>query len=128
MRIFVFGSNLSGIHGAGAAKFANLHRDAEWGVGEGITGRSYALPTKERNVADSRSLFDVKKSVDKFLAFAEANPQMIFSVTRVGCGLAGFTDEEIGPMFKDSPNNCEFDPLWSALFGYKPWMVYREAL
>jgi hypothetical protein len=58
MRIFVFGSNLSGIHGGGAARYAFDNLDAEWGVGEGITGRSYAIPTKEKNVRDPRSVED----------------------------------------------------------------------
>lgn len=118
MRIFVFGSNLAGLHGGGAARHAFDVYGAEWGVGEGITGQSYALPTKEANVRDARSLEAVRNSVNRFLIFAEANPQMIFHVTRIGCGLAGFTDEQIAPMFADAPENCEFDPLWSQ-YGYK---------
>jgi hypothetical protein len=114
--IFVFGSNLAGIHGGGAALVAHKKYGAEWGVGEGRSGDSYALPTKERNVATSRPLVDVAGSVEAFLEYAVANHDLEFQVTRIGCGLAGFADEDIAPMFKHAPSNCLFDSAW------QPWL------
>jgi hypothetical protein len=114
--IFVFGSNLAGIHGGGAARVAFKQYGAEWGVGEGRTGDSYALPTKEADVSTSRSLVDVAGSVEAFLEYTVANPDLEFQVTRIGCGLAGFADEDIAPMFKHTPSNCLFDSAW------QPWL------
>ena len=114
--VFVFGSNLAGIHGGGAAAYAYKSLDAEWGVGEGPTGNSYALPTKEADVYTSRSLVDVAGSVETFMEYAVANPDLEFQVTRIGCGLAGFADEDIAPMFKHAPSNCLFDSAW------QPWL------
>ena len=115
-KVFVFGSNLAGIHGGGAARVAHKQHGAEWGVGEGRTGDSYALPTKETDVYTSRSLVDVAGSVESFMEYAVANPDLEFQVTRIGCGLAGFTDEDIAPMFKHAPSNCLFDSAW------EPWL------
>ena len=115
-KVFVFGSNLAGIHGGGAARVAHKQHGAEWGVGEGRTGDSYALPTKETDVYTSRSLVDVAGSVESFMEYAVANPDLEFQVTRIGCGLAGFTDEDIAPMFKHAPSNCLFDSAW------QPWL------
>jgi len=115
-KVFVFGSNLAGIHGGGAARVAFKQYSAEWGVGEGRTGDSYALPTKEADVVTSRSLVDVANSVETFMEYAVANPDLEFQVTRIGCGLAGFADEDIAPMFKHAPSNCLFDSAW------KPWL------
>jgi hypothetical protein len=109
--IFVFGSNLSGIHAGGAARAAHQKYGAAWGVGEGITGLAYALPTKGHNMAPM-SIAQVERHVVKFLAYAQEHPKLRFQVTRVGCGLAGFKDEDIAPLFKDAPSNCEFDEFW----------------
>ena len=114
--VFVFGSNLAGIHGGGAARLAYGQHGAEWGVGQGLAGNSFAIPTKERNVRDSRSLEDVRDSVSFFVRFASAHPELEFQVTRIGCGLAGFADEDIAPMFKHAPSNCLFDSAW------QPWL------
>ena len=111
MNIFVFGSNLDGIHGAGSARAAYLHHGAVMGVGEGITGNSYALPTKGHEFSQM-TLRDVEVSVDRFIQFAAVNPKMQFQVTRVGCGLAGFKDSEIAPLFVHAPRNCSFDSAW----------------
>ena len=91
--IFVFGSNLAGHHGGGAARAANIKFGAEWGVGVGLTGRSYAIPTMQGGVET------IKPYVDEFIRFAQANPELKFLVTRIGCGIAGFKDEEIAPLF-----------------------------
>lgn len=117
--IFVFGSNLAGRHGAGAALFAQKFYKAQPGVGEGLTGSSYALPTKDKAIM-TRPLPEVKASIATFVAFAEQHPELLFKVTRVGCGLAGFTDEQIAPCFLGAPPNCAFDPEW-ARFGLQGW-------
>lgn len=91
--IFVLGSNLAGRHGGGAARAANIKFGAEWGVGVGITGQSYAIPTMQGGVET------IKPYVDEFIRFAQANPGLKFLVTRIGCGIAGFKDEEIAPLF-----------------------------
>ena len=91
--IFVFGSNLAGRHAGGAARAANMKFGAEWGVGVGLTGQSYAIPTMQGGVET------IKPYVDEFIRFAQANPGLKFLVTRIGCGIAGFKDEEIAPLF-----------------------------
>jgi hypothetical protein len=109
--IFVFGSNRSGIHGAGAARHAHLHRGAEWGVGEGPTGTCYALPTKGYRITEI-SLDDVNAHVQNFISYARENDLLDFQVTQVGCGLGGFTKEDIAPLFEFAPLNCYFDTAW----------------
>lgn len=91
--IFVFGSNLSGAHGGGAAHIAFRLFGAEWGVGVGLTGQSYAIPTMQGGVKT------IKPYVDQFISFAKNHPQYTFLVTRIGCGIAGFRDEDIAPLF-----------------------------
>lgn len=123
-KVFVFGSNLAGIHGGGAAKYAYDRLGAQWDVGEGLTGNCYALPTKDEHI-ESRSLSEVQNSVNLFLEVAAFHPEFTFQVTRIGCGLAGFTDEEIAPMFVNAPDNCEFDSAWEPrLPGKKVWGTF----
>ena len=93
--IFVFGSNIQGAHGGGAAWFAHKAFGAEWGVGEGLTGRTYALPTMEGSAS-------LKQAVDHFIACAKQHPELTFLVTAVGCGIAGYTPDEVAPLFKDA--------------------------
>ena len=120
--LFVFGSNKSGIHGAGSAKFAHQHYGAEWGVGEGITGGPktlcYALPTKGYGITFI-PLSEVKHSVTRFLDVAKtwSDSQAEFKVTQVGCGLGGFTKAQIAPLFLFAPNNCLFDEAWRPILG-----------
>jgi hypothetical protein len=102
--IFVFGSNLAGIHGAGAARLANKAFGAEWKVGIGMTGQCYALPTKDHDLW-TLPLNRISEYVSDFLDFAKENPDKTFLVTQVGCGLAGWTYEDIAPMFKVHSNN-----------------------
>ena len=97
--IFCFGSNLSGLHGAGAAKYARLHHGAIMFQGIGLQGSSYALPTKGVNIS-FMPLEAIGKHVDEFISFAKSRPDLTFRVTRVGCGLAGFKDTEIAPLFR----------------------------
>lgn len=94
--IFVFGSNLDGMHGGGAAKIAHDSFGAVWGEGVGLHGRSYAIPTMHGG------LNAIKPYVDDFIEFARENTDMIFLVTRVGCGIAGFRDEEMAPLFQEA--------------------------
>ena len=101
--IFVFGSNLEGQHHGGAARMAYNKFGAEWGVGVGPTGKCYAIPTMHGGVED------IKPYVDDFVEYARNHPNNRFLVTRIGCGIAGFTDEEMAPLFKgvkNLPNVC----------------------
>lgn len=91
--IFVFGSNLRGAHGGGAARFAYEHFGAVWGQGVGLHGQSYAIPTMQGGVET------IKPYVDDFLQFAIVHSEFDFLVTEIGCGIAGFTPEEIAPLF-----------------------------
>ena len=120
--IFVFGSNEAGIHGAGAAKYAHNGYHAKWGVGEGLTGRAYALPTKDRQIK-TLPLDVIHKKVDTFLSHAAMYDYEDYQVTRIGCGLAGCTDEEIAPMFIGAPDCCYFDEKWKDILGagYNYW-------
>lgn len=92
--VFVFGSNLRGWHQGGAAKHAQRYFGAVWGQGVGLQGQSYAIPTMQGGVDT------IKPYVDDFIAFAQEHPELRFLVTRIGCGIAGFKDEEIAPLFK----------------------------
>lgn len=104
--IFVFGSNLAGRHGAGSALAARLHHGAVYGRGIGPQGMSYAIPTKDFELK-RMSLEEIKANVDDFIKYAEQHPELVFHVVRVGCGLAGYTDKEIAPMFVGAPANCK---------------------
>ena len=104
-KIFVFGSNLAGRHGKGAALHAIKHHGAIYGVGEGIQGNSYGIPTKDEKIR-TRPLDKIKISVDRFIEFANDNPHLTFQITEIGCKLAGYTPEQIAPMFFNVPGNC----------------------
>lgn len=110
-RIFVFGSNLAGKHGAGAAKFALLNHKAIYGQGVGLQGTSYALPTKDHNI-QTLSLDIIKKYVDQFLEFARQHSELEFELTPIGCGLAGYKAAQIKPMFINKPDNVFFSNSW----------------
>lgn len=109
--IFVFGSNRAGIHGSGAAWFARNKFGARMGVGEGLTGYCYALPTKDGNI-ETLPISEITKHVSTFVDVARILPEYKFVVTRVGCGLAGYEDKDIAPLFRDAPDNCIFDEAW----------------
>lgn len=111
MKIFVFGSNLAGRHGAGAALEARRKHGAVYGVAEGLMGNAYGIATKDRELKP-RPLADIKKSVETFLEFARETPELTYEVTRIGCGLAGYKDAEIGPMFANAPANCILPVNW----------------
>lgn len=111
MNIFVFGSNLAGRHGKGAAQCARLHHGAIYGQGIGRQGNSYAIPTKDFHLR-ILPLNHIGVYIEEFLAHTKHHPDDTFQVTRIGCGLAGYTDEEIGPLFKDAPDNCILPEEW----------------
>lgn len=109
--IFVFGSNKLGIHGAGAAKTAKENFGAVYGVGEGLRGTSYAIPTKKTPYV-SLPLEEVREAVERFIAFAREHDEHEYHLTRIGCGLAGFTDDEIAPLFRVVPKNVKLPSRW----------------
>lgn len=109
--IFVFGSNLAGRHGAGAAKFAINNHGAKYGKGVGLQGNSYAIPTKDEQLKPL-SLGIIESYVQRFLEFAEWHPELTFNVTKIGCGLAGYKESQIAPMFEAAPSNCHLPFGW----------------
>ena len=112
--IFVFGSNEAGIHGAGAALTAHVSYGAELGIGVGMTGDSYAIPTKDRFI-QTLPLQHIRFYVEDFLDFAKANPDKKFFVTTIGTGLAGYSHWDIAPLFDGAPANCRLPPEWERL-------------
>ena len=122
--VFVFGSNAAGIHGGGAAHYAYRHFGAVWGVGEGLRGQSYAIPTMFGSVDE------IKPYVDKFIEFARSRKDLTFLVTPIGCGIAGWQPADIAPLFQKSlglanvilprsfadiiADNCQLQPSWNA--------------
>ena len=106
--IFVFGSNLRGMHGGGAALIAWRKFGAILGQGVGLQGQSYAIPTMQGGVKT------IKPYVDEFIEFAKANKNQTFLVTRIGCGIAGFTDKDISPLFENAHGveNIVLPPNW----------------
>lgn len=119
--VFVFGSNLAGQHGGGAARMAYEQFGAEWGVGVGPTGQCYAIPTMQGG------LDTIRPYVEEFIEYAKAHPMNRFLVTRVGCGIAGFTDNQMAPLFGEAmfvPNitlpiewKLIIDDRWMRVFG-----------
>ena len=91
--IFVFGSNLAGNHAGGAARLAYVKWGAVWGQGVGLQGQTYAIPTMHGGVEA------IRPYVEEFIRFAETHPEQVFLVTEIGCGIAGFTPNEIAPLF-----------------------------
>ena len=95
--VFVFGSNLEGLHGGGAAAIAKKW-GAIWGQGVGLQGQTYAIPTMQGGVET------IEPYVTDFLSFAKSNNNLMFLVTEIGCGIAGFTAQQIAPLFKNALN------------------------
>ena len=117
-KVFVFGSNLAGRHGAGAAKRAREAYGAVYGKGVGFQGSAYAIPTKDRSLK-TLTMGTIVTYIEEFKEFAVVNPSLEFYVTRVGCGLAGLKDEQIAPLFVNSPQNCVFPKVWEKYLGAK---------
>ncbi len=115
-KVFVFGSNLAGVHGAGAARFAKMHHGAVWGQGIGHYGNSFAIPTKDRQIK-TLPLDVIARHVISFMVYARMHPELTFQVTRIGCGLAGYDNSQIAPLFEPSSHNCQFDLAWQPMLG-----------
>ena len=111
--IFVFGSNLAGVHGAGAAKYAYEKRGAEWGVGVGITGSCYALPTKGYKI-ECLPWTTVRRNIKEFIFFAKKNPLVDFELTPVGTGLAGHSKYDVWEALRELgiPSNVYLSSTW----------------
>jgi len=120
--VFVFGSNEAGIHGGGAARYAKENLGAEMGFSYGKTGQCFAIPTKDIYI-ETLPLGRIKMYVTGFLAFAIGHKKLTFKITQIGCGLAGYTANDIAPMFKNAPLNCQFDSAWQLHMGdqYTYW-------
>ncbi len=109
--VFVFGSNLAGRHGKGAAKCARLQYGAIYGQAVGRQGQSYAIPTKDMRL-QTLPLEEIRPFVQQFLGHARGHPLETFLVTRVGCGLAGYTDADMAPLFAGAPENVQLPEGW----------------
>ena len=116
--IFVFGSNLAGRHGKGAALFARKHHGAIYGQGEGLQGTSYAIPTKDEHLR-TLPLYVICDYVDQFVQFAEAHQELTFNVTPIGCGLAGYTPEQIAPFFEQVTQNVRLPEVFGRAIAIK---------
>ncbi|QAZ45902.1 hypothetical protein [Mesorhizobium sp. Pch-S] len=114
--VFVFGSNLAGRHGKGAALWAKQHRGAIYGQGEGYQGNSYAIPTKDERI-QTLPLFRIRNYAHRFKRFAREHSELTFQLTPIGCGLAGYTPEQIAPMFDDAPANVNLPDEFMAALG-----------
>lgn len=112
--VFVFGSNLAGRHGKGAALWAKKHRGAIYGQGEGLQGNSYAIPTKDA-VLKTLSVGEIALYVDTFLSFVENHPELDFQLTPIGCGLAGHNRSAIEPLFLPLKGRIIWPPEWREL-------------
>ncbi len=115
--IFVFGSNLSGQHGKGAAKTA-LTWGAKWGQASGLQGRTWGIPTKDQTIRRTLTITEIKPFVDQFINEAKLKPELIFLVTEIGCGLAGLKPKDIAPLFqmvKDMENIYLPERFWSLI-------------
>jgi hypothetical protein len=112
--IFVFGSNLAGRHGKGAALCARHNHGAIYGQGIGLQGSSYAIPTKDERLK-SLPLDAIREYVEQFKSFAAAHPEMTFQVTPIGCGLAGYSAKQIAPMFSNAPRNCMLPEVFTTV-------------
>lgn len=114
--VFVFGSNLAGQHGAGAVAHAESQWGAVRGQGEGLHGQSYAIPTKTA-AFHTMPIRLIMTHLETFKEFASARLDLKFKVTRIGCGISGFDDLDIAPLFIGAPDNCLFDTSWYQTIG-----------
>lgn len=112
--IFVFGSNLAGRHGKGAALIAAKRFGAECGVGDGMTGNCYAVPTKDKELKPL-SLDQIARYADRFCMFTHEHKDKRFFLTSIGCGLAGYKPNQIAHLFSEANTNCSFPHTWYGL-------------
>lgn len=118
--VFVFGSNTAGQHWGGAARLAHAKFGAIWGAGIGLHGQSYAIPTLTGD-GKKVSLTDLEDSVNDFVNFAASRPDLKFLVTEIGCGIAGFSIQEIAPLFANAVNQAN---IW---LPERFWQLLRQA-
>tara|TARA_Y100000593_G_scaffold42861_1_gene82052 strand:- start:24598 stop:25053 length:456 start_codon:yes stop_codon:yes gene_type:complete len=123
-QVFVFGSNLAGRHGAGAALLATKTFGAKYGVGEGMTGKCYAFPTKDENIK-TRSLYEIGESFNKFFHCVSDEPRLDFLLTKVGCGLAGYSTREMANTFWNSMDWLGRKQIPKNLWVPKEFIEYR---
>ena len=116
--IWVYGSNTAGRQGKGAAKIALHNFDAKHGIGRGPNGRSFAIPTKDDRL-EVLPIDEIEMAVREFIDHARANPSKNYFVTRVGCVLAGYRDDQIAPLFAGAPTNCSFAMEWKPFIAPK---------
>lgn len=112
--IYVFGSNLSGRHGRGTALRAREYYGAVSGKGVGLQGASYAISTKDHALR-ALPLDQIAHYVTRFLEFAREHTELTFQMTRVGCGMAGYRDKQMAPLFADAPENCWLPEEWKPI-------------
>ena len=118
--IFVFGSNEKGIHGGGAARVAFDKHGAVRGQGFGPQGNSWGIPTCSKPTGEPGFEISVERLafyIGCFIAYAKHYPNETFQVTKIGCGLAGWTNEQVAPLFTNAPANCQFDTEWKPFLG-----------
>lgn len=131
--IFVFGSNLAGRHGKGSALVAINNHGAVYGNGVGRQGDAYAIPTKDRALQVLK-LKEIKYHIDKFIEYANDRPTLKFNVCNIGCGLAGYTPEQIAPMFSKATRNVRLSEEFLKVLGrtsktrYYADIVVKEGL
>lgn len=109
--IFVYGSNLAGRHGKGAALIAKEKFGAVYGIGIGLKNRSYGIPTKDKYI-NTLPISEIAKYISHFKEFTHDNPNLKFWVTSIGCGLAGYKNVDIAPLFRKCNFNCNFPIHW----------------
>lgn len=113
--IFCYGANEGGIHGMGAARYALINEGAVM-YKYGFQGTSYGIPTKDEKI-QTLPLLSILKHIEDFKNFAASHLELTFNVTRIGCGLAGYLDFEMAPLFKGLPSNCKFPTEWKHWLG-----------
>lgn len=114
--IFVFGSNMAGVHGAGAAKYARDNYGAKDGYGYGLYGQSYAIPTKDKNI-QTLEIPRIIPYIQEFLNYAAAHPNLKFILTPIGCGLAGYKSDQMAHLFVAAPENIILPKEFEEIIG-----------
>lgn len=113
--LIAVGTNEAGVHGAGAAKMAAKLFGLKRGVGFGISGQTFGIPTKEKHWMGPLPIPRIQAYVDRFLGIARDQPRLVFYLTPIGCGLAGLSPEQVAPMFANAPDNVILPPEFVGL-------------
>lgn len=119
--VYVFGCNDAGVHQDNnwTTKMASRRFDAKYGTGEGRTGRAYAIPTRDKNL-NMKRLLDIKSSVERFVQYANATPNLFFWVSKVGVEAWGHSEQSLAVLFKEAPSNCYLPEAWSKYMVLEP--------